>query len=434
MTIPIPMMNKTSYYRDLYYGSSSSSSSSSCADQQKNYNSGSHGGGNTQMSDVQLKLCSITCTTFSETATRTASVASSSTYDFLSIGGSACLLGPISVSSDYDDNIAFDLHDDDEKCIIESTMTVTENEGTRHKREQLETTTMADEMMVGQARIEDGVDKGIASVVELSETIPREQNSALRQPCGADGDDDDNDKDDDKDDDETQHCCGGAYGASTIEDDDTRSIQRQQPQGGYGSFSLAASDQVAVLAFSNRNNNDPNNNIENSRHFPKVPDMITFTNNYNQKNLKYTSLRDLLKCDTNQNDGKHSIDVADNYQSPFKHEGNDVDSHESTECHTSVCSFTTGQNLAGLPTSYIDLEVTNTQTSTKLEFLTVMDDNDFYRKTDICIPAKLSEKLIFEDADMLLISEAGILKINDFDLDICAKRVDSKCECACVVM
>ena len=59
-----------------------------------------------------------------------------------------------------------------------------------------------------------------------------------------------------------------------------------------------------------------------------------------------------------------------------------------------------------------------TERSKKLEFLTIiLDDDNYYRKTDMSVTAKLSEKISFDNG-MLLISEVGILKINDFNLDV----------------
>lgn len=54
--------------------------------------------------------------------------------------------------------------------------------------------------------------------------------------------------------------------------------------------------------------------------------------------------------------------------------------------------------------------------------LTMIDDDDYCRKTDTSVIAKLLEKISFDNG-MLLISEMGILKINDFNLDVCSKRV-----------
>ena len=58
-----------------------------------------------------------------------------------------------------------------------------------------------------------------------------------------------------------------------------------------------------------------------------------------------------------------------------------------------------------------------TERSKKPEFLTIIDDDNYYRKTDMSVTAKLSEKISFDNG-MLLISEVGILKINDFNLDV----------------
>ena len=64
-----------------------------------------------------------------------------------------------------------------------------------------------------------------------------------------------------------------------------------------------------------------------------------------------------------------------------------------------------------------------TERSKKLEFLTIiLDDDNYYRKTDMSVTAKLPEKISFDNG-MLLISEVGILKINDFNLDVYSKRV-----------
>mmetsp|Transcript_17690 Transcript_17690/g.21117 ORF Transcript_17690/g.21117 Transcript_17690/m.21117 type:complete len:189 (+) Transcript_17690:244-810(+) len=59
------------------------------------------GGSGKRGRDGQLK-CSLSHSTYSESATRSASMESSD-YDFSTTGGS-CLLGPFSVASDYDDD------------------------------------------------------------------------------------------------------------------------------------------------------------------------------------------------------------------------------------------------------------------------------------------------------------------------------------------
>ena len=64
-----------------------------------------------------------------------------------------------------------------------------------------------------------------------------------------------------------------------------------------------------------------------------------------------------------------------------------------------------------------------TRRSKKLEFLTIiLDDDNYYRKTDMSVTAKLLEKISFDNGTSL-ISEMGILKINDFNLDVYSKRV-----------
>ena len=149
--------------------------------------------------------------------------------------------------------------------------------------------------------------------------------------------------------------------------------------------------------------------------------MVSFTNINGQKNLTYTSLRDLLRCGVKQDDERHSVGVADNDASPLKHVGDDDDdSHASIKCHSSMCPRTTGQHVSELQAPHLDLGVTTpemTKRSKKPEFLTIIDDDNYYRKTDMSVTAKLSEKISFDNG-MLLISEVGILRINDFNLDV----------------
>lgn len=412
--MPMPMINSTTDYdRYRYYGTSGNTNTTGS---RVNH---SHVSGDVKGKDAQVKLCSVTCTTFSETTTRSTSMASSSDYDFLSTGGSACLLGPISVSSNHHDDITFDLHEADQRCTIEST---TE----RHLGGPINTTATADgPAAVGQARIEDDAAERNAPLVELSEALPRDRDHTLRRPCGAEGDGDDE---------ETGRCCGGACDYGTSEAHYTQRQRRRQ--SGYGSSSLAASDEVAVLAFCNGDDGGTDGDIvERDGEFPKVPDMISFANgnSNSQKNLTYTSLRDLLRCDVKQNNERRSVGVAENDVNPFQHVGDDDDSRGSIECHSSVRPCTIEQYVAELQAPHLDLGVTTPETNKKPEFPTIMDDDDYYRKTDMSITAELFEKISFEN-DMLLISEVGILKINDLNLDVCAKRVDSRHECACIVM
>jgi len=333
-------------------------------------NSSSSGGSGKRGRDGQLKGCSLTQSTYSESAATTRSASMSSEYDFSITGGGSCrLLGPFSVASDYDNG-----DDDDDNAYYANNSVFDKVKGgvcsnTDIGEEEEEVDTNSNQLMdstttmIRRRETNDDDDGGIRPplhyhhnqqhqqnphVIELvSEPILMEEDSALLQQKISSSSDSsssssavDNDEWCNTDNEETHHRCGTAccdrfhnkqgdteeyYG--TIEDDgdgirpkpQTTTMHDTDGDGGAGSTpSLAASDQVAVLAI----HNEPV--VVDHRDFRTIPDTITFTNNttntninnqidnntndtdYQRKNLKYTSLKDLLRCDT----------TAEQHQSP----------------------------------------------------------------------------------------------------------------------
>eukprot|EP00555_Chaetoceros_dichaeta_P006209 CAMPEP_0198252774 /NCGR_PEP_ID=MMETSP1447-20131203/3251_1 /TAXON_ID=420782 /ORGANISM="Chaetoceros dichaeta, Strain CCMP1751" /LENGTH=516 /DNA_ID=CAMNT_0043938157 /DNA_START=326 /DNA_END=1876 /DNA_ORIENTATION=+ len=512
------------------------------------------GGSGKRGRDGQLK-CSLSHSTYSESATRSASMESSD-YDFSTTGGS-CLLGPFSVASDYDDD-----DDDDDAYYANNSVLdkvvkgvgydpdTNEKEEDTNVNQLMDSTTMT---MIRRRETNDDDNGGIQPppphhhhhhhqqqqyrqqqrppVVELvSEPILMEEDSAMLQQkisSSSNSSAVDNEKWSNTSNQETHHRCGNAccdssnergdideYGTIKGDGDDGHSKQGH-PQtttthdtdgdGGAGSTpSLAASDQVVVLA----SHNKPV--VGDHRDFRTIPDTITFTNNtntnnnnqinnntndrdYQRKNLKYTSLKDLLRSDTAEQhqspndriccsedvvvvvmeeEEEEKCPAAVRIKGPisltpmgFDGDTNvddeveaDIPDECTAECHSpaSGCILVHNDTLeqhTALITAPPPLppktttSTSTTTTTTKMELGRSILDDDFYRKTNLRIPATnvVSSSEIKSNSikdggrgvgggTMLLVSEVGLLEINPARLDLCGKRIDRRRECACIVM